>query len=439
MRKLLGKLGQNHLVMSGFYKGLSGLSLFVSIPVLIGYLGQSAYGIWVLIFAIFQLVLLMDFGIQSNLKTKIPIFQYQNESGSVINYIRSTYKISILIAIGIFCACAVAVYASDLKHWLNIPNFSGSFINSIFLLNILFFCVNSVAGIHKSLYVAFLKGKYAEESLAVNQLGILVCLLVATSLLPDISSANKLILISVLNGMFCLLINIGYTVRFCKMFNIDLFQKSSKAQNFVSDILKLGYKFMLIQVGMMIFFMVDNYIISNNFGPKDVVPYDSVNKIFQLPVMLLFATLSPLWSMFYKDYADKNQQSLLKIFKKFNFLFIGISILVIVLATLTPTIIDIWIKDFLEIPKFLIAYVAIVTILRILVAFYSNFLNGIGKINNIIYLVLISVILKIPLTYYLIESGYGINSVILATLILMLSWVIFIPLESYSIVRRLKQ
>jgi O-antigen/teichoic acid export membrane protein len=221
------------------------------------------------------------------------------------------------------------------------------------------------------------------------------------------------------------------------MQKINLFVKSLKDRFFVADILKLGYKFMIIQVGMLIFFIVDNYIISNNFMPKDVVPYDSVNRIFQLPLMLLFAALSPLWSMFYKDYADRNQKALLTLFKRFNIYFVGIAASVVVLAVLCPYIIRNWIKEPLVIPQLLIFYVTVVTLMRIFAAFYSTFLNGIGSLNNVIIIILISVILKIPLTYFLIGNGYGINSVVIATLILMVPWIIMIPLQSYNIVRRL--
>ena len=68
---MLKKISNNHLIMSGIYKGISGISLFVSIRLLLDYLGAENYGLWVLVFTLFQLVLLMDFGVQSSLKTKI--------------------------------------------------------------------------------------------------------------------------------------------------------------------------------------------------------------------------------------------------------------------------------------------------------------------------------------------------------------------------------
>lgn len=74
---MLQKLKNNHLLMSGFYKGISGLSLFLSIPLLIGYFGDTNYGLWVMVFALFQWVFSMDFGLSSVLKTKIPILTFQ--------------------------------------------------------------------------------------------------------------------------------------------------------------------------------------------------------------------------------------------------------------------------------------------------------------------------------------------------------------------------
>jgi len=230
-----------------------------------------------------------------------------------------------------------------------------------------------------------------------------------------------------------------YTIRFFKLEKLNLKTDEKTPKDFIKEILKLGSKFMIIQLALMFIFTSDNYIISNNFSPKDVVPYDTVNKIFQLPILILFATLSPLWSMFAKDFIDKNHTKLLTTFKKFNLYFIGIFFFIIGIAAFCPFLISIWIKEKLEIPNHLILYIGIATSLRIFVTFYTFFLSGIGKLNKYILILLISVILKIPLTYYLIHLDFGINSVVVSTLILMLLWVGFIPHECYLIVNKLKK
>jgi O-antigen/teichoic acid export membrane protein len=423
--------------MSGVYKGISGISLFVSIRLLLDYLGNENYGLWVLVFTLFQLVLLMDFGIQSSLKTKIPVLIHEEKFELIKSYIKSTYKISGYIAIFIFLSFFLLSFVIDLKSLFNINFHNNLFVSFLFILNVFFFCINFVANIHKSLYVAYLKGKYSEESLAVNQIGLLVLFFLLISFFPTINVAEKLIAISIINGLFTFLVNLFYTFRFFKMKSLNLSTKLKAGNEFLKGILKLGFKYMVIQVGMLIIFSFDNYIISNAFSPTQVTPYEIVNKLFQFPLMILFAAISPLWSMFAKNYIEKNKLALLNSFKKFNYYFIGISVLVLIGVVISPFIISIWIKDPIVIPQYLILLTGIVTLLRIFAAFYSFFLNGIGNLNAYIYILVISVVIKIPLSYFFVDLGFGINSVVISTLILMLFWVVIIPYKCYDLVNKL--
>jgi O-antigen/teichoic acid export membrane protein len=147
--------------MSGLYKGVSGLSLFISIPILINYLGDTDYGLWVLVFALFQWVLLMDFGLASVLKTKVPILIHENRQDLLKSYLKSTYKITAYIALFLFVFFLVLIFVIDLKTFLKIPVHSSIFVKKLFAINMFFFCLNFLFNVHKSLFVAFLKGKYA--------------------------------------------------------------------------------------------------------------------------------------------------------------------------------------------------------------------------------------------------------------------------------------
>ena len=425
---------ENHLIMSGFYKTISGLSLFLSIRILIDFLGVEEYGLWVLIFTIFQWVLLMDFGIQSSLKTKIPVLLYENKTDLLKSYIKTTYKISLYIGILIFFVFYIVTLWIDFKDLLNIDFHSKSFINKLFLLNVLFFCLNFVVNIQKSLYVAFLKGKYAEQSIAYNQLGFLILLLFIITFFKHISSQEKLILITFTNGFFSLAINIFYTFTFFKREQLNLKTKVKTPINFVVDLIKLGSKFMFIQLGIMFIFSSDNYIISNAFNPNKVTVYEVVNKLFQFPFLILFATLSPLWSMFATNYIEKKKDTILSSFRKFNLFFIFIFIGVIILGLLIPYILSFWLKEKIEYPESFILLITIVTLIRIYVTFYTFFLNGIGKLNLYIVFILISVLIKIPLSYFFVDLGFDINSVVLSTLVIMVLWVVFIPYKCYKIV-----
>ena len=425
--------------MSGIYKGISGLALFACIPLLINYLGDDNYGVWVLVFTLFQWVLMMDFGIQSSLKTKIPVLLHDKKIDLLKSYIKSTYKISSYIALGIFVLFILLIYTFDFRSGLNITFHSEYFVNKIFIINVFFFCVNFIANVHKSLYVAFLKGKYTEQSIALNQLGFLILIVVAVTIFPDIEVENKLILVSLLNGLFCLLINIAYTIKFFKLEKLDLITYEKKPLNFIKEIFKMGAKFMVIQLGMMFVFTADSYIIANNFSPKLVMPYDIVSKLFQLPILIFFAALSPFWSMFANDYINKNHIALLGKFKKFNLAFIGITLFVVLFALTCPYIISLWIKERIEIPDYLIAWTCVAALFRIFITFYSFFLYGSGHLNKFLTLIIISIILKLPISYIFINLHFGVNSVVISTFIIVLTWIIIVPLECFSIINKLKK
>lgn len=433
----LKQLTNNHLFMSAFYKGISGLSLFVSIPILIHYLGLTNYGVWVLIFTLFQLVLLMDFGLASVLKTKIPELEYSGNVGKVNAYIKSTYKISVYITLVLFLLSIAFFLIFDVKSLLNIP-FERGFVTKVFLLNIFFFCLNFIMNTHKALFVSVHRGKYAEQSIAVNQILFLGSLTIPIFFLKELNDESKLYVISILNGLVCFFVNFIYSLYFFKSEKYTLFTSETIDRNYLIDILKLGIKYMAIQVGTLFLFSSDNYILAYFFGPKDIVPYEIVSKYFQFPLMILMAGMAPLWSIFTKNYLEGNRKNLQSVFKKFNYFYLLILVGIILCALIAAPVFRIWISKDFVVPSFLLVTVAIMTSLRIFSTFYSYFFSGIGNLKSYLLLLSASVILKIPLSYFLIKHDFGIASVVMASGICLLLWCIIQPIEAYKVVSNLK-
>lgn len=426
-------LVNNHLFMSAFYKGISGLSLFVSMPLLIHYLGVANYGVWVLAFTLFQWVLLMDFGLASVLKTKIPELQHSGNIGLINAYIKSTYKSCLVIAGCILLFFILFFFAFNVQSLLNI-SFESSFVKRLFLLNILFFCVNFVLNTHKSLFVGVHKGKFAEQSIAVNQIVFLLSLLLPIHFFSAISDESKLYLVSIINGLVCLVVNLIYTFYFFKSEKLNPFTQEKTPKEYLKGIYNLGWQYMIIQIGGLFLFSSDNYILSYFMSPKEVVPYEIVSKYFQFPLMILTAGMAPLWSMFAKGYLEKNQTWLLLIFKRFNYFYIVILIGMMLCVFIASPIMKLWIAKDFTVSPFLLFSVSIMISLRIFTTFYSYFFNGIGNLKSYLILLCASVLLKLPLSYLFIKLGFGISSVVIASGSCLLVWSIIQPIEAYKIV-----
>jgi O-antigen/teichoic acid export membrane protein len=424
--------------MSGFYKALSGLALFVSIPVLIHYLGNTSYGVWVLVFTLFQWVLLMDFGLSSVLKTKIPELQHTGNTDLINAYVKSTYKICSYIALGIFLLFVLLFAVFDVKNLLNIELENG-FVIQLFLLNIFFFCINFVLNTHKALFVSVHKGKFAEQSIAVTQVSFLILLVLTSQSFPTLAIENKLYLVSFVNGFVSLLINLIYTLFFFKREKFSFKTKLETPKEYLKSIYRLGMKYMAIQVGGLILFSSDNYILAYFFGPEEIVPYEVVSKYFQFPLMILLAGMAPLWSKFTKHYLERDAIWIKNAFRKFNYFFIVILIGVVLFTLLARPVMTVWISKDFNPPLLLLIFVAVMTALRIFTAFYGYFFNGIGNLRSYLLLLSGSVLIKLPLSYLFIKLDFGISSVVIASCCCLLIWSFVQPMEAYKIVSDLKK
>jgi hypothetical protein len=148
--------------------------------------------------------------------------------------------------------------------------------------------------------------------------------------------------------------------------------------------------------------------------------------------------LTPFWSLFAKHYLEKNQSKLLNDFNKFNKFFSLVVLGLIVMTFITPVIIPLWIKDTVKIPRYLILLTAVVTGLKIFVNYYILFLSGIGKLNFYLTVLAISILIKIPLSYFFVDLGFGINSVLLSSLVIVGLWALIIPFKCYQITKAIK-
>lgn len=434
---VLKRLYKNQLIASAFYKGTTGITLFLSISILLNYLGSSSYGIWVLLYTVFQWFLFMDFGVSNVLKTKIPELLAHNDYSTINSYIKSSYLISAVIGLILLISSLLFVTIFDLKSYLNIP-FSSEFTTILFVINILFFCVNFVIGIHKSLNIGVNKTSLSEQSALVTQLFFLAIIFILPYCFNTESSETKIFWVSVINGFVTCAINIGYTVAFFKKNPLTIFKTPLLKKKEILSLMSLGNKFMLLQVFMIVIFYTDSYLLSHYFGPTEASSYDIVSKYFNFPFMIIISGMAPLWPLFAQNYSAKNKKWLIDAFKKFRLYFIGFMILIGTLTLLFKPLLSFWLKTDHKIEMQFILWFAVLTLLRIYFTYYAYFFNGIGSLKSQILLLAIAAIFKLPLTIYLIKLNFGVSSVLITTSIFVMIWCIILHLLAKNKIQQIQ-
>ena len=109
----------------------------------------------------------------------------------------------------------------------------------------------------------------------------------------------------------------------------------------------------------------------------------------------------------------------------------------IVAGSIVISILFFWIKEKLHYSKHLFLYMGIFALVRVYGDIYFYFLNGIGKIRLQLILFLIGAIINIPLSIlFVTKYNLGTSGVILATIISLFSFVIFMPIQTFFILKK---
>ena len=403
--------------------------VFLTTSLTFKYLGKSDYGIWVTIYSIISWVYLLDFGYSNVIKTKLPALL--NDDEKTINTLISTVYVgiggvSLLIFLIYLCVNLFISPAEFLNINTNTINF-----NLVLTLNLLFSVIILFVGNFKSLFVGIIKTQYVEFSMMIVQLFICIVVFVLYKY-NFFSEQSKLLVISLVFGLTNLIIGILFTFYFfhknknmkvaLKYFDLDILKQNTS----------LGMKYFVIQICMVIIFSTDYILITKYFGVKEVANYDIVLKIFQVPMLLTITGLSPFWSIFSKNYADKNYAWIKKTLVAYNFLFLFFIVGVVILCYIINEIIYIWMNVRFDISTTLLLSISLYIIMRAFTSMYNYFLNGINKINLSLWLTVFGAIINIPVCIFLINLGYGVAGIVIGTCISILPTTICLPIQAFK-------
>jgi O-antigen/teichoic acid export membrane protein len=201
------------------------------------------------------------------------------------------------------------------------------------------------------------------------------------------------------------------------------------------DLLSLGVKFFYFQIAAIIFFSTANFLIAQFSNQKMVAAYNVAYKYFFIINMIYGIVLMPFWSAVTEAYARKDFVWLKKSIRRLNLFSIVMVFMLLVALFVSPYVYKLWIGDKLQIPFMLSLVISLYLMQQVIVAPFSQFNNGFGKLKLGLYVISFKIILFIPLSYMLGKS-YGAIGVVLAMLFIQLPSVIIEPIQTYKIINR---
>jgi len=404
---------KKNIFLSFIIKCGSVLISLLSVPLAIRYVNPTQYGVWLTLSALFTWFSLFDIGFGNGLKNKLTKALAENDYKLARIYVSTTYVIIAVISAALFGIFLIADQFLDWSKILNVPAYMSQELN---LVVILVFSIFSIQFVLQLLNIIC----FARQNTII------------TSLVGFFGNLLGLIIVFILTktthgSLYYLCLSIGISpLLVLLIFSIVLFSGPYKALapsfrladlSYAKDIMHLGVKFFIIQVGLIFYYNCDNLIITQIKGPQSVTPYNIAFKYFGVISVISNILITPFWSAFTEADAKKDYEWIKRTVRKLEKICGLIFIVSLVMLAASSFIYHLWLGNDVVIPFSLSAVVAFYTVLLTYRTIFNYYMNGVGKIMLQLYLVIFSGIVNIPLGIFLCRL-MGATGVILSTTLL---------------------
>lgn len=435
IKQLLIKEGRTskavkHILYSFILKGLSIVIGFLYVPLLLDYLTQEKYGIWLTLTSIIGWFSFFNIGLGNGLRNKLAesFARGNNNLGQI--YISTTYAILISIfsvVLFIFHLC------NFFLNWNSILNTQSVDNNELYILTSIVFSFFIIRFVFQLIEVVYFADQRPSMGNVIATLGNVFSFILVLIVIHSTVKGNLILLGSIISAIPVIVLIVITFLAFNGKYK--LIKPSIKKIDFKQSkgLMNLGFKFFFMQITSIIMFSTSSFFIAQFYGPEEVVVYNIAFKLFQMPYMVFSIVLSPIWSAVTDAYVKSDHVWLTKTLKRLNILSFLFSLGVIFLLLISKWIFKVWIGNKVIIPLDLLITMAIYTIIRIWNSPYSVFINGFGKIKLTTSLTFMSIIIYFVLIFSLSAIFRNSTGVLLAVIGASLVGVITQPWQANKI------
>jgi O-antigen/teichoic acid export membrane protein len=426
--------GRNKLLAKNV--GLTSLfqlgAVFISIillPISLSLLQVEVYGIWLTISSVLVWLGYLDLGLGSGLKNKL------SESLAKSDYSKARKLISTAYFTIFLIMAVVAFFFILFSSRLNYFEIFGKPNPKIISSEILCKTVNVVAIVFFLRFIlqlinpimeAMQKLFWTKIIFFISQVVVLLSLLVVKYFLePNIVILG---IIFSLSPLLCILA--GSFIFFAKnrnlrpsIFDVDF--------SLVKDIYSVGFKFLLIQINMLVLFQSSNFIIINFIGSSEVVKYNVVFNLFSMMNIAFSTIAAPYWAAYSNAWFQKDFVWIKSAQKKLLYVWLVIISISTIILLFSEYIYFLWIGNRVIIPFSLSLSVFIYMALFTFGMIYNTFVNSTGKVFLQTVSLTTLTFVYVPLVLLLIKYfQLGINSIPISLSIVALYTVFIAPVQS---------
>lgn len=441
MKKFLGKIDSNtaNIVINVFatfiIKGGSLIITFLTTPSYINYFDNSiVLGVWFTLLSVLSWILNFDLGIGNGLRNQIIKPLVEKNYVKVKKYISSAY-----VSIGLIVLSVMVIFIAVVREisWNSFLNISTDVVSQKVLTQTVFIVFSGIMvqfflKLITSILYALQKPAIINLINLLNSLGILLFVNIA-------SFHNVEQSLMALALFYCISVNLPLFIASIIIFKTSLRESTPNpkyfSKNLSKKILKLGGFFLWVQVLFMFLNGTNEFLISWLVAPNEVVEYQIYNRLFSLIGTIFTIALTPIWSAVTKAMTENNFIWIKKIYSILSLLSILIIIGSIIVIPFLQSIFHLWLgANTIQVNYSYALIFSIISSINIWNTVLSTIANGMGELKPQAILFSIAVIIKIPLSYVLVQMYSSWIVIVVANIVAMIPYCIFQPILLKTII-----
>lgn len=405
------------------------LTVFVSVPLTISYLGNERYGLWLTISSTLAFFSFADLGIGNGLLNMISEADGKDDRNSAIQAVSSAFFLLAALSVS-FGALFFWLY--EYIPWLRIFNISSPEAireaGPAMVVFVACFLINMPLGIVQRIQMGFQEGFSSNIWQALGSVLALLGVLAVIELglgLPwlVLAFAGAPVIATVLNGLY--IFNSKYS----------WLRPQLRKVSYVTAkrVMNLGVLFFTLQISLAIAFSSDNFVIAQILGADAVVEYGVPKRLFGLVVLIVGFVLTPFWPAYGEAFSRQDNawiKNTLTSTLKGTLILVGPASVLLVLFG--KPLIDFWIGEVIQPSTVLLLGLGLWTVVNSFGRAITMFLNGTGIIRVQTLLTVLMAIANLALSISLCRK-IGVAGPIWGTVI---SYTFVLVIPSYLYVRK---
>jgi O-antigen/teichoic acid export membrane protein len=397
----------------------------LSISLTVRYLGKERFGVWVTISTIITWLGVANFGIGHGLTTRVSALQSDDDREEAYRSIFSAWVIVAAVALVVLPVCLVA---ASVLPWPSILNVSSPLAaeesTPTVIVCVLLVLAALPLNTFGSVLLGYQRGDIVNGTAVVSSCAGLVMLFVATRRgwgMPALAATLMLPTLAAAAVQAALAAKLGL-VRFARRY-------FSAAEAW--SMLRLGGKFLLLQLFGIMIFETGALIIAGKFGAAEVTPYGVMNRVALIVIAVMTIVMTPLWPAYGDAFARGDTAWARRVFFKSVRVVVGIWALAAVALALGGKYFIGWWAGPAAVPSDgLLRAMLLYTLAYGCGLVVAQPLNGSGRLNTQVLAAVVTAALNIPLAIYL-AGRLGVWGVVMSQASLMI--VLAIPIQLYGV------